>query len=169
MKNTFASEEDLVLATMHSPDFINEFERSGWEKWQAREVEGLFGIPDLFLAFGKIDSSGEKNVFSYAFEMKRKNWKRALTQAFRYAAFSNYSYVVLDSAYANPAVRNIGKFQRSNIGLITVDTNCKLDVCFHPNYAIPYSEHLYKDFYNTLDIYLFECEINTIACNQYYS
>jgi len=44
------------------------------------------------------------NVIS--FEAKLRNWKKALSQAYRYKRFSNYSFVLLDEKYINPALKN---------------------------------------------------------------
>lgn len=57
---------------------------------------------------------------SIAIEAKLKNWRRALMQAYRYKWFADYSYVVLDHAHINPALKNINMFEKYNIGLISV-------------------------------------------------
>lgn len=61
------------------------------------------------------------NVIS--FEAKLRNWKKALTQAYRYKRFSNYSFVLLDEKYINPALKNISLFKKYNIGLISMKGN----------------------------------------------
>lgn len=58
-----------------------------------------------------------------SFEAKLRNWKKALTQAYRYKRFSNYSFVLLDEKYVNPAIKNISLFKKYNIGLITMKKN----------------------------------------------
>ena len=41
-------------------------------------------------------------------------------QAYRYASFADYSFVVLDEAYVHRAVAGLNQFKRSNIGLLSV-------------------------------------------------
>ncbi len=60
---------------------------------------------------------------SIAIEAKLKNWKQALKQARRYQRFANYSYVLLDSRFSSPAIKNIHLFHRHNIGLILMNSN----------------------------------------------
>ena len=61
-----------------------------------KEWQGLFGIPD-YVCFSKLDT-GIKVV---SFELKLKNWRGAMIQAFRYRSFSDYSYVVLPEETAD--------------------------------------------------------------------
>lgn len=64
-----------------------------------------------------------------AIEAKLKNWRRALTQAQRYKKFADYTFVLLDKAYAAPALKSINKFKSMNVGLITMDSsNFKVEV-----------------------------------------
>lgn len=56
-------------------------------------------------------------------EAKLKNWQRALQQACRYRNFSNYSFVLLEEKYSNPAIKNIDSFHSFGIGLITMQGN----------------------------------------------
>jgi len=62
---------------------------------------------------------------SIAIEVKLKNWRRALMQAYRYKWFADYSYVVLDHAHINPALKNIDLFKKYNIGLISLTSDGK--------------------------------------------
>ncbi len=56
-----------------------------------------------------------------AVEAKLKNWKRALIQAQRYKKFSDFSFVLLDEHHSSSALSNLGLFDESNIGLITMN------------------------------------------------
>lgn len=53
-------------------------------------------------------------------EAKLKNWQRALQQAHRYKRFSNFSFVLLEEKYSNPAIKNLPLFEKMGIGLITM-------------------------------------------------
>jgi len=53
-------------------------------------------------------------------EAKLRDWQRALTQAYRYKRFSNFSFVLLPSDSAGRAIKNISLFQRYEIGLVTL-------------------------------------------------
>jgi hypothetical protein len=152
--NAFISEIDLVRAVLRNEQFYELFGYDEWKMWKEQEVEGLFGIPDLILAFGKYDSIGRKIFRTLSFEFKCKNWQRALIQAYRYAAFSHYSFVILDAAFSKPAIQNIEKFQRSNIGLLTVDTKLNITFHFRPAYRKPYSSHSYFKLAEKLEPFL---------------
>lgn len=155
MINCFSSEEDLTLATLQSTDFQEGFYDSDWIRWGAREVGGLFGVPDVVIAFGKITSDGRRIIRTLAFEMKIKHWRRALAQAFRYSAFAHYSYVVLDEAFAHSAIPNIEFFRKANIGLLSIDVYSNITWHHRPRYQKPYSQQLYQAFYTDLNAHLF--------------
>jgi hypothetical protein len=110
------------------------------------EPRGLFGIPDLVIASlgpSVEDSSGVK---AFAFEMKLANWKRALVQAFRYRAFAEMSFVLLDHKHIRPALAGLAKFQRANIGLLSVDTMGGVFVHHQPVEQKPYCAKIRGDF-----------------------
>jgi len=102
------------------------------------EPKGLFGIPDLILVENSC-SLASKTYLTIAIEFKLKNWKRALSQAFKYRSFANLSFVILDNAFIKPALKNIELFEKSNIGLISYDGN---NVIFHhrPSNKTPFSK-----------------------------
>jgi hypothetical protein len=56
-----------------------------------------------------------------AFEMKLKDWSKALMQAFRYSYFADRSVVVLPPDTGRIAVRHAGQFRALGIGLWTFD------------------------------------------------
>lgn len=72
-----------------------------------------------------------------AIEAKLKNWKRALNQAFRYKWFAEKSFVVLDSHYINPALKNINDFKHLNVGLAEINKTGKLILHFNPEKSNP--------------------------------
>ena len=61
--------------------------------------------------------------FVIAIEAKLKNWNKALSQAYRYKKFSDQSFVLLDKAFSNSALKERDVFERYNIGLIIMDSN----------------------------------------------
>lgn len=68
---------------------------------------------------------------SVAVEVKLKNWKRALFQAYRYNFVADKSFVVIPEEYSRQAVENILYFKKYNVGLITV-TNTGINPIFIP-------------------------------------
>jgi len=156
MNKCFPTERDLTETALKSFDFSNFFEYSGWNRWEGREIEGLFGIPDVVIAFGKTTVLGKRILRTLAFEMKLRNWQRALIQAYRYAAFSHYSFVVLDEAFSAPALNNIDRFQKSNIGLITVNVNSNITCHYKPKFSRPYSPYTYRNLFSVLKPKLFD-------------
>jgi len=110
-----------------------------------KEQPGLFGVPD-FVFYAK-----KKNDFAFvSFELKLKNWKRAAKQAFRHKSFSNVSYVVLGSNYANAALNNLDFFKQYNIGLATFDSESFFEIHFKPQANEPYSENLKQKLVDTV-------------------
>lgn len=154
----FRTEEDIVKATMESDSFLSGFGYQDWTKWCAKELEGFFGIPDLMVAFGKRDVRGNRLLRTFAFEMKKSDWKRALTQAFRYKAFVNYSFVIIDIFHEQPAIKNIDLFKRANIGLISIGINGNFIFHHKPKYEHPYCESLRNKINKMLRENIFSCE-----------
>ncbi len=91
---------------------------------------------------------------NFAVEAKLKDWKKAIKQAYRYKWFAEYSYVVLDSYYSNPAIKNINLFEKYNIGLATITTegvltrhfNPKRERPFDPKMQMLFSEKIKNDY-----------------------
>lgn len=100
------------------------------------EPKGLFGIPDLLIV--KSGKTKGKKLTTTSFEMKLRNWKRALIQAIKYKAFSNYAYVVVDHYYASPAIKNIERFKAANVGLVSIEHSGKVHKHFRPTKETPY-------------------------------
>jgi hypothetical protein len=69
------------------------------------------------------------STHSIAIEAKLKNWKRALQQAYRYKWFAEEAVVILDSAFVNPALKNISEFQKLGVGLAQINLKGKIN--FH--------------------------------------
>ncbi len=147
---SYDTEQDLFEVVINSP-FIQGLSNNELS-CKLIEPKGLFGIPDLLIA----DLSNEKeygccfNII--AFEMKLHNWKRALAQAFRYLAFSNISYVVLDHDHVNPALKNIENFKRSNVGLLSFDGEGLMYSHFEPSIYEPYCDKYTSQIYKMVGI-----------------
>jgi hypothetical protein len=66
--------------------------------------------------------------------MKLKDWRKALSQAYRYSYFSDRSIVVLPTAVADKAQSYLHVFQRLGIGLWSYDPKAeKIDKRFTPS------------------------------------
>ena len=142
MSSAFLTEAELFRAVQQSQVLEDLHCRTGWWRWAEPEVEGLFGRPDYLIGYCRIDSRGRRQVRSVAFEMKLADWKRALTQAFRYAAFAHYAYVLMDYAYVERALRSLDQFLRANIGLLSFSKTGRLRVHHRPVCRTPYAPAL---------------------------
>ena len=65
-------------------------------------------------------------------EAKLSDWQRAIVQAYRNRQFADESWVVLDHRYYKPAVGQIDRFQRSGVGLASVDVEGNLYIHYCP-------------------------------------
>lgn len=129
--------------------FTSEFELSSafkeilptseWAEHQLlEEVKGISGIPDYIL----VQETDNTNI-AVGIELKLQNWKRAMRQAFRYRAFCEQSYVILDNARLKPALKRIEDFIKFNIGLASIDVYSKvLEIHFKPKIEEPFSLNL---------------------------
>lgn len=114
----------------------------------ACEVVNLDGIPD-FVLFEKTKS--KLNIkYTVAFELKLKNWKQAMRQAFKYKVFSNESYVLMPKANIGPALKNIDQFKKYNIGLATLDNDGVFKIILSPKKHPPFSKVYFQNFQNEM-------------------
>jgi len=88
-----------------------------------------------------------KQIFSI--EAKLRDWKRALYQATRYLEFSHQSWVLLDSHYSKPAIKNLQEFQIRNIGLLTMNSSGEINIINNSISSPPKSLYRYW-FANTV-------------------
>nr|WP_315252363.1 hypothetical protein [uncultured Flavobacterium sp.] len=126
----FESEQDMSK-------IFEKFLKDNFGNTYVKEYKGLFGVPD-FVYYDKRD----EKIELIAFELKLKNWKQAIKQAFRYKSFSNLSYVVIPSVSVDPAFKNIELFKKYNIGLAGFNSLREFEILFKPTSEIPYSENL---------------------------
>ncbi len=134
----FETEKELFNTVINCRYFQKIF-NSSYNIAYFAELKGLFGIPDLVIV-------NKDKGRTLAFELKLSNWKRALVQAYRYRSFAEKSLVILDKKYINPALSNIEKFKRANIGLLSIDQYAKIEFHFKPKLDVPYSDHLVSVF-----------------------
>ena len=143
----FRTEKELRDAVLNNYEIRRLLIPNDESCYMQLEVAGYLGIPDIVVA--RIEKSGEFRTF--ALELKLSNWKRALTQAFRYRAFSECVYVIMDRARIEAPLKQIDRFKRSNVGLVSVDHSGAVQVHNKPQFDIPYSEYLRSRFETVLD------------------
>ncbi len=76
-----------------------------------------------------------------SFELKLKNWQRALYQATRYRSFSHRVFVVMPEAGAETAFRNKASFEKANVGLISHTTCGHSEVLVRPAKRKPHATY----------------------------
>jgi len=91
-----------------------------------------------------------------AIEVKLKNWKRALKQAYRYKWFSDRSFVCLPYQNIKPAIKNLDKFKEIEVGLIGICPEKGMKILYSPEFTEPISEDM--------SILLNENVLNEINC-----
>jgi len=125
-----------------------------------KEFKGLFGIPDFILI------ENFKNHINYivSIELKLRNWQRALKQAFRYRAFSNESYVILDEDYIDVGLKNLKYFEKFNIGLGSINYNAKVTIFYKPLISRPFS----NKFNSILEKYFLKSNESKIKWNNFF-
>jgi len=138
---SFKTEEELSKTAFSSMFMQRLFEPNCYIT-HFEEEKGLFGIPDLVIATSNPFQKSPVGVMFLAFEMKLKNWKRALIQAFKYRSFAHKAYVLIDHAHVKPAKKNLHMFKRSNVGLLSIDDSGKIKRHYQPRYRRPYSQDL---------------------------
>jgi hypothetical protein len=78
-------------------------------------------------------SGAAAGPFLTAFEMKLKDWRRAISQAYRYSYFSDRAIVVLPTEVADRAEGRLDVFRRLGIGLWSYEPRTKrIDMRFTP-------------------------------------
>ncbi|MGK0447577.1 MAG: hypothetical protein ACJA2M_001354 [Polaribacter sp.] len=135
----FKTEQEMSL-------LFERFLKKNFGNSYLKECQGLFGIPD-FVFYTK----QHKQVSVISFELKLKNWKKAVSQAFRYKSFSDISYVVLPSESIKVASKNIKMFERYNIGLAKFDAYGNFRIIFNPELSTPYSDNLNRKLVTTIN------------------
>lgn len=135
----FKTESDLYNVAIKS-DYIHKMRDDN--TIIEREVKGLFGIPDLLISKTDTLQKNVKHVF--ACEMKLSNWKRALSQAYRYKSFAHVSCVLMDESKVSSAISNIEKFKISKVGLLSINEKGIVNIYYMPHKSKPLSKRLSK-------------------------
>jgi DNA-binding transcriptional ArsR family regulator len=76
-----------------------------------------------------------------SFELKLKNWQRALYQATRYRSFSHRVFVVMPLCSAELAYKHKQLFERANVGLVSHDTSGQSRVLVRPKTRRPHATY----------------------------
>lgn len=74
-------------------------------------------------------------------EAKLAKWEHALGQAYRYREYSNQSWVLLDAARSEPALKALTNFKTASVGLALLDCDCELYIAYEPPLAPPLSNN----------------------------
>jgi len=82
-----------------------------------------------------------------AVELKLRNWRRALHQAFRMQRSVDYSWVVLDSAQAEPARRSADEFRELGVGLATLNAGTQEITVVSRARAVRHTSPWLRDFF----------------------
>lgn len=98
------------------------------------------GIADVVSVF-----NGPDKIILHAFEMKIKDWRKALAQAYRYKYYAASAFVVLPPAEAIKAKQSLHVFRAINVGLWAFDEeNGIIDRIYTPKKDKPKSAGAYN-------------------------
>jgi hypothetical protein len=92
-------------------------------------------------AFRRIAKKRLPKVEICSFELKLKNWQRALYQATRYRSFSHRVFVVMPAEAAGVAYRHRDLFSKANVGLVSHEISGVSRVLVRPKKRPPYATH----------------------------
>jgi hypothetical protein len=122
-------------------DFVLAFERAYLKRFCARGVGGRefemfnYGIADFVwvawrgkshpeeataITVEKIQEHFQRHLLT-AFELKLRDWRRGLSQAYRYRYFADRAIVVLPPQAARRARVNVSMFRRLKVGIWSFD------------------------------------------------
>lgn len=101
-------------------------------KW---EVPTNGGVADLVV----YRREGLQVRYVMTLELKLRNWRRALDQAFRNRNYANESYVLLDATAVGPALAACDEFESANVGLISLSSDGTLTAHVLPTPDVPFS------------------------------
>jgi len=105
--------------------FLSSFEKAFTQKrpgvgGKQFQLSG-YGVADfIWVDIDEGVETGSVPLIS-AFELKLTNWKRALSQAYRYSYFADKAYVVMPKEQAKAAIDNKQLFRKLQIGLMVFD------------------------------------------------
>ena len=108
---------------------------------------------DIFISLTRgldpADFFDNKKINFIAIEVKIKDWRQGLYQAWKYNAFAEKSYLALYEKYAKDV--DLKLFEQYNVGLIVfneekvvVKNRPKSNNCVSENYSVELREHLWR-------------------------
>lgn len=136
-------ESNLLLAFLRWYVQSLKSKKTKREHFFIREIDlNGYGIADLLLLESVITkkTTGSRKKIGYitTFEIKIKDWRKAVKQAIRYRYYSNRVIVVLPKENINNALVQINVFKWFNVGLWSFDKkNSELKKIFTPRYHKP--------------------------------
>jgi DNA-binding transcriptional ArsR family regulator len=111
------------------------------QKWLRALAKAGLIEKDAMDSYSLISDQRMPKVEICSFELKLKNWKRALYQATRYRSFSHRVFVVMPPGSAGVAYRHKHFFERANVGLVSHDTSGQSRVLVRPKTRQPHATH----------------------------
>ncbi|HWD92524.1 MAG TPA: hypothetical protein VG938_09255 [Verrucomicrobiae bacterium] len=117
---------EFALAGFGIADFV-------WLSWK----QSSGGSDGTALSLEKIKSELARRRLT-AFEMKLSDWRKGLSQAYRYGYFADRTIVVLTVETAKLARKELALFRKLNVGLWGFDqTTNRIWKCFTPRVSKP--------------------------------
>lgn len=121
-------------------NFVGAFQREFTSERKGQGVGGRhfelagYGIADfVWMDYGQKAKGTAREPVLTSFEMKMKDWRRALSQAYRYSYFADRSIVVVPTEIADKAQGYLHVFERLGIGLWSYDPKAEnIDMRFTP-------------------------------------
>lgn len=113
-----------------------------------------YGIADLALLeywpVKKKKMISQKKILT-VFELKIKDWRKALKQAYRYKYYSHKSIVVMPDHNADRAILNLDIFRALGVGLwVYNNKNNSLRKIYSPRIQRPFSKFAFKKAHSLL-------------------
>lgn len=131
----FQTERDLVISLIDMLENNKVKIKNIKDFFILQEVDGMIGRPDILL-------KSKTNTKIITIEVKLKNWKRALQQAYKYRSFSDIAYICMDEKNVKPALENLDLFKKCNIGLLTINSKNEIKIYYEPTMDRAFVENL---------------------------
>lgn len=104
-----------------------------------------YGIADIISMSHDLEFEQNNKPTIRAFELKISNWRKAISQAYRYKYYANASIVVLPAKKVKIPLKYIETFRKLNIGLWAFDDEkLSLKRYFTPRPVKPFAESKYN-------------------------